>query len=91
MSAIGRKRTLISPNFRQFERPLSGKADIQLVLAKRAANDPVIRFLGILLTCKGLVPVPTYVLMVSTKFLGATIHYEKVHLCSLDAFARIGL
>jgi hypothetical protein len=35
--------------------------------------------------------VPTDVLMVSTKFLGATIHYEKVRLCSLDAFARIGL
>ena len=29
MTAIGRKRLLISPDFRCFERPLSVKADIQ--------------------------------------------------------------
>ncbi len=29
MTAFGRKRTLISPNFCRSERPLSGKADIQ--------------------------------------------------------------
>ena len=40
MSAVGRKRTLKTPDFEQSERPLSGKADIELELAKRAANDP---------------------------------------------------
>ena len=30
MSALGRKRTLVSADFGVFERPLSGKADISL-------------------------------------------------------------
>ncbi len=34
------KRTLISAVFGVIERPLSGKADIRLILTKKAANDP---------------------------------------------------
>ncbi len=45
MSAYGRKRTLISRYFQQIERPVSGKADIQLILVKRSANDPLRTFL----------------------------------------------
>ncbi len=40
LTAFGRKRALISPNFCQSERPLSEKADIGLILTKGAANDP---------------------------------------------------
>ena len=40
MTAIGRKRTLISRSHQQFERPLSGKADIQeLAVAEVVRND----------------------------------------------------
>ncbi len=38
--SLGRKRPLISVVFEQIERPLSGKADIGLILTKGAANDP---------------------------------------------------
>ncbi len=40
MSASGRKRTLIPRSHQQFERPLSGKADIKLISDKGSANDP---------------------------------------------------
>ena len=42
MSALGRKRTLISVAFVVPGRPLSGKADIKLILTKEAANDPLL-------------------------------------------------
>ena len=40
MSGRGRKRTLELADFGVSERPLLGKADIKLILGKRAANDP---------------------------------------------------
>ena len=40
MSAVGRKRTLVLTVLEHFERPLSPKADLELILTKEAANDP---------------------------------------------------
>ncbi len=39
MTGCGRKRTLISPNFCRSERPLSGKADIQVLSASAARGS----------------------------------------------------
>jgi hypothetical protein len=44
MSAVGRKRNLVLEVLERFERPLSPKADLELVLTKEAANDPTRTF-----------------------------------------------
>jgi hypothetical protein len=46
-SVIGRKRPFISHSFQEFERPLSGKADVQiLIFEKSSGNDRFARDSG---------------------------------------------
>jgi len=57
MTAFGRKRTLVLPDFGVSERPLFGKADIQLISAFMTANDPKRTLQALRVK---LPPMPTY-------------------------------